>query len=111
MDQSGHTVQVAVKLAFSKDEKIRLKKEHQVYSLLQSRDVQGVPHNIGLFIDEEQLLDAEGPYALVTSYAGVSIFDHSTRHALDSVRVKQVTKYIFVSVILIIFAETHCSKL
>jgi len=111
VDQSGHTVKVAVKLAFSKDEKIRLKKEHQVYSLLQSRDVQGVPHNIGLFIDEEQLLDAEGPYALVTSYAGVSIFDHSTKHTLDSVRVKQVTKSIFVSVILIIFAETHCSKL
>jgi hypothetical protein len=48
--------------------------EHQIYSYLRSEGVQGIPRDIGLFIDEETLLDAEGPYALVMSYVGDSLF-------------------------------------
>jgi serine/threonine protein kinase len=77
VDQSGPTTRVAVKLAFSRDEKLRLMEENQVYSYLHSEGVQGIPHNIGLFVDQEPLLGAEGPYALVMSYAGVSLFGHS----------------------------------
>ena len=61
VDESGPTAKVAVKLAFSRDEKARLMEEHQVYSCLHSQDVQGIAHNIGLFANEEPLLDAEGP--------------------------------------------------
>ena len=62
------TAKVAVKLAFSRGKKSRLMEEHRVYSHLHSSGVQGIPRDIGLFVDEEPLLDAEGPYALVTSY-------------------------------------------
>ena len=83
VDPSGPTSKVAVKLAFSRDEKSRLMEEHRVYSYLCSRGVQGIPRDIGLFIDEEPLLGAEGPYALVTSYVGVSLFG---MHAPDFVK-------------------------
>jgi hypothetical protein len=83
VDQSGPTAEVAVKIAFSREEKSRLMEEHQVYSRLHSRGVQGIPRDIGLFVDEEPLLGAEGPRALVMSYAGVSLFGRS-RHASDS---------------------------
>ncbi|KAF8504381.1 hypothetical protein F5888DRAFT_1655232 [Russula emetica] len=85
VDPSGLTAKVAVKLAFSKDEKSRLKEEHRVYSYLHSKGVQGIPRDIGLFVNEEPLLGAEGPYALVMSYAGDSLFGHFKR-ASDSVR-------------------------
>jgi hypothetical protein len=85
VDRSGATAEVAVKLAFSRDEKSRLMEEHRVYSHLHSRGVQGIPHDIGLFVDEELLLGAEGPYALVMSYAGVSLFGRS-KHASDSAK-------------------------
>jgi hypothetical protein len=85
VDQSGPTAEVAVKLAFSRDEKSRLMEEHQVYSHLHSRGVQGIPRDIGLFVDEEPLLGTEGPCALVMSYAGVSLFGRS-KHALDSAK-------------------------
>jgi hypothetical protein len=84
-DPSHPTVKVALKLAFSKDEKSRLMQEHEVYSILQSKGVHGIPRDIGLFVDEEPLLGAQGPYALVMTYAGVSLFDRS-RHASDSVK-------------------------
>ncbi|KAF8504380.1 hypothetical protein F5888DRAFT_739048 [Russula emetica] len=90
VDPSGSTAKVAVKLAFSRDEKSRLKEEHRVYSYLHSKGVQGIARDIGLFVDEELLLGAEGPYALVMSYAGDSLFGHSKRasesRASDSVR-------------------------
>jgi hypothetical protein len=79
---SQPTVKVALKLAFSKS---RLKQEHEVYSILQSKGVQGVPCDIGLFVDEEPLLGSEGPYALVMTYAGVSLFNGSM-NASDSVK-------------------------
>ncbi|KAF8504379.1 hypothetical protein F5888DRAFT_1655213 [Russula emetica] len=47
--------------------------DRSVYSCLLSKGVQGIPRDIGLFVDEEPLLGAEGPYALVMSYAGVSL--------------------------------------
>ena len=84
-DQSGLTAEVAVKLAFSRDEKSRLMEEHQVYSHLHSRGVQGIPHDIGLFVDEELLLGSEGPCALVMSYAGVSLFGRC-KHVSDSAK-------------------------
>ena len=96
-DQSGPTTQVAVKLAFSRDEKSRLMEEHRVYSYLQSKGVQGIPCDIGLFVDQEPLLGAEGPYALVMSYAGISLIDLSKR-ALDpraSDSVKQVESCLY----------------
>jgi len=85
VDPSGPTAKVALKLAFSKDEKSRLVQEHEVYSILHSKGVQGILRDIGLFFDEEHFLGAEGPYALIMTYAGVSLFDHSM-HASDSVK-------------------------
>jgi serine/threonine protein kinase len=87
VDLSGPTAKVAVKLAFSKDEKSRLMEEHRVYSHLHSKCVQGIPCDIGLFVDEEPLLGTEGPYALVMTYAGISLFHRSS---LVSDSVKQV---------------------
>jgi serine/threonine protein kinase len=95
VDQSGPTAKVAVKLAFSRDEKSRLKEEYRVYYQLHSKRVQGIPRDIGLFVDEEPLLGAEGPYALVLSYAGVSLFGHS-KHVSDFV--KQVVNPIYISI-------------
>ena len=79
------TTEVAVKLAFSEEEKSRLMEEHRVYSHLHSRNVQGIPRDIGLFVDDEPLSGAEGPYALVTSYAGVSLHGRS-KDASDSLK-------------------------
>ena len=66
--------------------------EHRVYSHLHSKGVQGIPRDIGLFIDEEPLLGAEGPHALVMTYAGVSLF---RRHELASESVKQVLSFTY----------------
>jgi hypothetical protein len=85
LDPSGPTAKVAVKLAFSRDEKSQLTNEHRVYSYLHSKRVQGIPCDVGLFVDEEPLLGAEGPYALVMTYAGVSLF---RRYKLASNSVK-----------------------
>ena len=85
MDPSGPTAKVALKLAFSKDEKSRLMQEHEVYSILHSKGVQGIPCDIGLFVDAEPLLGTEGPYALVMTYTGTSLFDRSI-HTSDSVK-------------------------
>jgi hypothetical protein len=85
VDQSGPAIKVAIKLAFSRDEKTRLMDEHKIYSHLHFRGVQGIPRDIGLFVDKELLLGAEGPYALVLSYAGVSLFGHS-KHTSDSLK-------------------------
>jgi serine/threonine protein kinase len=93
--QSGPTAKVAVKLAFSRDEKSRLMEEHQIYSRLHSRGVQGIPLDIGLFVDEELLLGAEGPYALVMSYAGVSLFGR-LKHASNPV--KQVVNPVYIPI-------------
>jgi hypothetical protein len=87
VDPSGPTAKVAVKLAFSSDEKSRLAEEHRIYSHLQSRSVQGIPRDVGLFVDEEPLLGTEGPHALVMTYAGVSLF-RRYKLALDSVGVR-----------------------
>jgi hypothetical protein len=55
VDQSGSTAKVALKLV-SKDEKSRLMQEHEVYSILHSKGVQGIPRDISLFVDEEPFL-------------------------------------------------------
>jgi predicted Ser/Thr protein kinase len=95
VDESGATAKVAVKVAFSRDEKSRLMEEHRAYSHLDSKGVQGIPRDIGLFVDEEPLLGTEGPYVLIMSYAGVSLFGRSKR-ALDSV--KQVVNPVYISI-------------
>lgn len=80
VDCSGGPVDVAVKLAFSEEEKATLKHEHRIYSHLHSKGVSGIPQNYGLFEDEDdELLDDEdgryeGPYALILSFAGVSLW-------------------------------------
>jgi len=106
LDPSGPTAKVAVKLAFSRDEKSRLKGEHQIYSHLHSRRVQGIPYVIGLFVDEDLLLGAEGPHALVMTYAGVSLF-HRNELASDSV--KQVVSFTSLSILMAI-AGTRCLR-
>jgi hypothetical protein len=68
---SGLTIPVAVKLAFSKGEKATLIKEHNIYCELRSR-VSGIPRDIGLFVGED-IDGGEGPYALVLTFAGVSL--------------------------------------
>ena len=104
VDPSGPTAKVAVKLAFSRDEKSRLMEEHRVYSHLHSKGVQGIPRDIGLFVDEEPLLGAEGPYALVMTYAGVSLF---RRHNLASDLIKQVLSLTYLHFLMAI-AGTRC---
>ncbi|KAI0285378.1 hypothetical protein BGY98DRAFT_945583 [Russula aff. rugulosa BPL654] len=73
VDLPGPTAKVAVKLA------------HRMYSHLHSKGVRGIPYILGLFVDAGRLLGAEGPYALVTSYTGVSLSD-SSNHASDSLK-------------------------
>jgi len=85
VDPAGPTVAVAVKLAFSKDEKSRLMKEHRVYSHLHSKGIEGIPHDIGLFVNEEPSLGTEGPHALVTTYAGIPLC-HRSNPASESVK-------------------------
>jgi hypothetical protein len=97
LDPSGPTAKVAVKLAFSRDEKSRLMEEHRIYSHLHSRGVQGIPYDIGLFVDEDLLLGAEGPHALVMTYAGVSLF---RRNELASDSVKQVISFRSLSILM-----------
>ena len=106
VDPSGPTAKVAVKLAFSRDEKSRLIEEHRIYSLLHSRDVQGIPRVIGLFVDEELLLGAEGPHALVMTYAGESLFRRDTPVS-DSA--KQVFSFTSLSFLMAI-AGTRCLR-
>jgi len=56
VDPSGPTVEVPVKLAFTKDEKSRLKEEHRMYSLLHSKGVHAIPRAIfGLYVANDQL--------------------------------------------------------
>jgi hypothetical protein len=61
-------IQVAVKLAFSEDEKEALEHEHIIYTHLHSKGVQGIPWDFGLFVDDELVDDGEGPYALVMTF-------------------------------------------
>jgi len=106
LDPSGPTAKVAVKLAFSGDEKFQLMEEHRIYSHLHSRGVKGIPRDIGLFIDEERLLGAEGPHALVMTYAGVSLFG---RCKLVSDSVKQVVSFTSLSILMAI-AGIRCLR-
>lgn len=78
-------VQVAVKLAFSEEEKEKLENEHRVYSHLHSKGVQGIPQDFGLFVDVESVDGDEGPYALITAFAGESLFHQGTK-VIPSVR-------------------------
>ena len=64
---------VAVKLAFSEEDKERLEHEHNIYSRLHSQNVQGIPQDLGLFVDEELVDGSEGPYALIMTFAGSSL--------------------------------------
>jgi hypothetical protein len=96
VDPSGPTVEVAVKLAFTKDEKSRLEQEHRMYSLLHSKGVQGIPCNIGLFVANDHLCGEIGPYALVMTHAGLSLFGRD-RGKNASHSIKQVLHFDSVS--------------
>ena len=73
LEPSGQDQPVAVKLAFSQMEKMVLEREHQIYSHLHSKGVRGIPQDLGLFVDDELVEDGEGPYALIMTFAGVSL--------------------------------------
>jgi hypothetical protein len=75
---SDQRLEVAVKLAFSQDEKETLAHEHRLYSHLHSKGVRGIPKEFGLFVDEELVEGGEGPYALIMSFAGQSLFRRSS---------------------------------
>jgi hypothetical protein len=85
---SNQTVEVAVKLAFSEEEKEKLEPEHRIYSHLHSKGIQGIPQDFGLFVDAEDVEGDEGPYALITSFAGESLFyqGHQGKKISPSVR-------------------------
>ena len=70
----GPTVKVAVKLAFSKEHKSALEREHRLYSHMNDKGVSGIPQSLGLFVGTECDGGAEDPYALVMTYAGVTLF-------------------------------------
>jgi tRNA A-37 threonylcarbamoyl transferase component Bud32 len=72
--KSSPTIPVAVKLAFSKKEKADLAEEHKFYSRLCST-VKGVPHDVGLFVEDGPIDGDEGPYALVMTFAGGSLLN------------------------------------
>jgi hypothetical protein len=74
VEPSGQREEVAVKFAFSEYEKETLEHEHKMYSHLHSKGVQGIPQDFGLFVDDELVDDGEGPYALIMSFAGESLF-------------------------------------
>jgi hypothetical protein len=69
----GPTVKVAVKLAFSKEDRLALEREHQLYSHMNSKGVHGIPQSLGLFVGLD-CDDGKAPYALVMTYAGVTLF-------------------------------------
>ena len=69
----GPTVTVAVKLAFSKEHKLALEREHRLYSHMNPEGVRGIPQSLGLFVGSD-CGGAEAPYALVMTYAGVTLF-------------------------------------
>ena len=70
----GLTVKVAVKLAFSREHKSALEREHRLYSHMNSKGVSGIPQSLGLFVSADCDDGAEAPYALVMTYAGVTLF-------------------------------------
>jgi predicted Ser/Thr protein kinase len=74
VEPGGQSIQVAVKLAFSEFEKATLEHEHKIYTHLHSRGVRGIPQDFGLFVDDELVDDVEGPYALIMTFAGDSLF-------------------------------------
>jgi len=70
----GPTVKVAVKLAFSKEHKSALEREHRLYSHMNSKSISGIPQSLGLFVGTNCEGGAEAPYAFVMTYAGVTLF-------------------------------------
>lgn len=69
----GPTVKVAVKLAFVKEHKRALEQEHELYSHMNRKHVSGIPQSLGLFVGTGFDGGAEAPYALVMTYAGVTL--------------------------------------
>jgi hypothetical protein len=73
VDPSDGKIAVAVKLAFTEYDKSTLEHEYRIYSHLQSKNVPGIPIVFGIFKDDQPLPGGEGPYALITSFAGSTI--------------------------------------
>jgi hypothetical protein len=75
----GPTIKVAVKLAFANEHKRALEREHQLYSHMNSKGVRGIPQSLGLFVGSDCDGGANAPYALVMTYAGVTLFGQKVK--------------------------------
>jgi hypothetical protein len=62
------SLDVVVKLAFSNEQQKSLEQEYDVYRILTSKGIKGIPAPLGLFNDVE-----DGPSALVMTHAGVPV--------------------------------------
>lgn len=77
-DNPTFGVKVAVKLAFSEKDKTLLINEWKLYQKLHEKMKEkgldkGVPKTYGLFVDQESVEGAQGPFALVLGYSGSSL--------------------------------------
>ena len=71
-------IDIVVKLGFSDEDKETLEHEYRMYSRLRNNGVTGIPHAIGLFsnLDTYEAEDTqEGPYALVLTHAGTTLWE------------------------------------
>ena len=71
-------IDIVVKLGFSEEDKETLEHEYRIYSRLQNNGVTGIPCAIGLFsdLDTYEAEDTqEGPYALVLTHAGTTLWE------------------------------------
>jgi hypothetical protein len=71
---TGQSLKIAAKFAFCSADKSVLAKEHALYALMSSKGVKGIPRDYGIFLDAEEDDESEGPFALLMSYAGQSLF-------------------------------------
>jgi hypothetical protein len=104
VDLPNEKVPIAVKLAFSDDDKSILEHEYAIYSHLQSRKVSGIPQIFGLFVDAELIYGYEGPYALVMSFAGSALYSLPKDIPLFT---KSVHRFTYVYLMLTIIPGNH----
>lgn len=64
-------LEIAAKLAFDENAKLRLVDEWRVYKVLSEHNVKGIPTNLGIFQDSAEPQTA--PMCLVTTFAGAPL--------------------------------------
>lgn len=84
------SLDVAVKLAFSDNQKERLANENEIYHYLSSRHITGIPTLLGSFSSI-----AGGPSALIMTYNGVSISNDTQTLSSD---IRSVLSYLAISI-------------